>query len=221
MFHLHAIIFLRHKPNNFADRCAFYTLCSCACGDVYQTNNIPENGHIYGEWNIVAEATTEAEGEKEKACAACGNTYYSDKTPVRSHLYGDWEAITQATVDSPGSKTCSCIKCGHILTATIPKLKPDTVEKYENYVDSRVEIEIRPDGARRFYYNPVYVVDIRTWGDPATIRITDEGGFYVTYFKQNRSKVELNISPIAGYVRRMVIMEDGSYMLSLFGDFKD
>lgn len=196
---------------------------SCqTCGEV-ETETIPPTNnseHVHSYTSTVIEATCSTQGYTRHTCS-CGSTYDDAKVSALGHLYGTWTVTVKPTTDSTGTRACTCTKCGHVLTETVAKLAPEIAEKYENYIDPRIHIEILPDGARYYYYSPVCVIDTRTWGDPPTISITGEGGFYVTYFKQDGSKVEWNLVPVPGYANRMVIWENGSYETGLIGGFDD
>lgn len=238
------------------------TLYSCACGDVYQTDIVSANGHSYGEWEIVLDATSEAEGEKEKTCTVCGSkiteeipkleapvhehsytakfvtadcttggytryscacgAYYdSNIVSARSHAYGSFETIEWPTQTSTGTRQAFCEYCGHCLTETIPKLSMDDAELYEKYIDAGIEIRHNVRGWTSYTYKHIGVTDMRTWGDPPTIRITENDGFYVSYFNQEGMKIEYTFSPVDGYFKDLVIQESGSYTFQLFGDFND
>lgn len=238
-----------------------YTLYSCVCGDVYQTDVISANGHSYGEWEIVLDATSEAEGEKEKTCTVCGSksteaipkleapvhehtytgkfitadcstggytrytcacgAYYdSNVVPFGTHSYGSFETIVWPTRTSTGTRQAFCEHCGHCLTETIPKLPMDDTELYEKYIDAGIEIRHFVSGWTSYTYKHIGVTDTRTWGDPPTIRITENDGFHVSYFNQEGMKIEYTFSPLEGYFKDLVIQESGSYTFQLFGDFK-
>lgn len=68
-----------------------YTLYVCAdCGDSYKDNYVPENGHFWGNWRAVDEATCTSEGHEERICTVC--TAKETKTlPITDHrdLNGD------------------------------------------------------------------------------------------------------------------------------------
>lgn len=49
-----------------------YTVYKCSCGDSYKGDKKDATGHSWGEWTVTKEATTEAEGSKERTCSACG-----------------------------------------------------------------------------------------------------------------------------------------------------
>ena len=122
---------------------------------------------------------------------------------------------------SYGVRQAICEYCGHCLTETLPKLGKDDAELYEKYVDTCIEIRHNPDGAINYSYNTVSVTDIRDWGEPPSVRLLNTTGLRITYQKQDGSSVEVMLEPIEGYARWMVIQKDGSYTLSLFGDFDD
>lgn len=49
-----------------------YTLYTCSCGDSYKDSVTTATGHSWGDWVVTKEATTSAEGQKERACKNCG-----------------------------------------------------------------------------------------------------------------------------------------------------
>jgi hypothetical protein len=44
------------------------------CGDNYIEDEVPELGHTAGDWEVVTEATVNADGLKIKKCSVCGET---------------------------------------------------------------------------------------------------------------------------------------------------
>lgn len=49
-----------------------YTLYVCTtCGDSYKDNYVPANGHIWGTWKVLDEATCVQEGHEERICGVC------------------------------------------------------------------------------------------------------------------------------------------------------
>ena len=46
-------------------------ICSL-CGDRIEEINVPANGHIYGEWEVLSEATCSQTGLKKRECRICG-----------------------------------------------------------------------------------------------------------------------------------------------------
>lgn len=137
------------------------------------------------------------------------------------HIYGDWKVTEQPTTSSTGSKECVCTVCKDVKTDTIPLLDAETGEFYESQIDQRIEVTKNGDGAVRYYFYPVSVIDTRTWGDAPTIKINAAGGFDITYFTEDGTKVETKLAPLDGYIHRCVILEDGSYVFARIGDYKD
>jgi hypothetical protein len=176
--------------------------------------------HIHNYSATVIQPTCQSQGYTRYTCA-CGHAYNGEFLPAQSHLYGDWTTITPATTSSTGSRSCSCIHCGQTLTEAIPQLSIEDAELYEKYVDTGILIERLPDGAIDYSYGTVSVTDTRSWGEPPSVRILNMTGLRITYQKQDGSPVEVMLEPIEGYARWMVIQKDGSYTLSLFGDFND
>ena len=196
---------------------------SCkTCGAV-KTEVIPKlvsDEHTHSYASTVVAPTCSDKGYTRYTCS-CGASYDDNEVSALGHLYGDWTVTKQPTTTSTGTRVCVCAKCGHELTEKIDKLEPEVAEKYESYVDSRVEITTLPDGALYYHYEKVTLIDTRSWGDPPSIRITSSGGFKITYFKKDGSKVEKTLKPVDGYVNRMVIFDNGSYQTNLIGDFSD
>ncbi len=88
------------------------TLYSCACGDAYQTNVVSAKGHSFGEWEIVLDATSEAEGEKEKICTVCGSksTEAIPKlgAPVHEHTYTAKFITADCSTGGYTRYSCAC-----------------------------------------------------------------------------------------------------------------
>ena len=58
--------------------------------------------HSFGNWEIITEATEEAEGLRERSCTVCGYKEVSDKV---EHSFGEWEEKDSLTLIR------SCTKC--------------------------------------------------------------------------------------------------------------
>jgi hypothetical protein len=168
---------------------------------------------------VIAPTCTTA-GYTHHVCS-CGKSYKDNETVAIGHLYGSWTVTVQPTSSSTGTRQCVCSRCGHVNSETVPKLDVETVEKYEHYIDPRIQITTNGSGVVTYRYPQVRVSDTRTWGDPPTIRISDDGGFQITYYNKSNKEVYVTLSPVAGYVHRCVILEDGTYVFSLIGDYKD
>ena len=182
---------------------------------------LKESSHQHSYTKTVVEATCVKEGYTRYTCA-CGKSYDTDKTPLRSHLYGDWETVKKPTATSTGKKEAICQRCGKVTSKSIPKLSDEDIELYKKYIDPKIEIMRRAsDGAVHYSYKDVSVSDVRGWGDPPYLRVTSSGGINVIYAKKDGTKVEWTVEPYEGYVRWMVIQKNGSYTVSLIGDFND
>lgn len=191
------------------------------CGET-ETEGIPKvasPNHTHSYTSSVMEATCTAGGYTRYVCS-CGHSYDADQTPARGHLYGNWETTVQPSTSSAGEKQCVCSRCGNVNKESIPQLDPVVSEKHESYIDSRIEIK-NFNGTPSYCYGAVRAVDARSWGDSPSISIMDNGGFFITYFKRDGSKVEVTLAPVDGYVHRCVLLDDGSYTFSLIGDYKD
>ena len=215
-----------------------YRLLTCTvCGYEEKKNVKTAPGHSWTSWTTTKEATTDSAGSKTRTCKTCGKVdsasvpkLASESTPPNntpdtpsacSHLYGNWTIAVWPTASTEGTKQAICTRCGNVLSETIPKLSEEDVNLYENYIDSQIEIERYGNGATSYRYGAVAVVDTRTWGDPPTVRIASNAGFQISYFKADGSQVNVSLPPIEGYINQCAILEDGSYAIQLWGDFKD
>lgn len=176
--------------------------------------------HEHTFTDTVVEPTCTEGGYTLRECD-CGESYKTDETTKRGHLYGDWTTTKMPTTTETGEKQCVCSRCGDVKKETIAKLDEATAEKYEHYIDPRVEIRTFGNGWVDYFYYPVGVTDARTWGDPPTIRINNAGGFDIIYYKQDGTKVSCTLNPVDGYVNDLTIRNDGSFVTQLWGDYKD
>jgi len=53
-----------------------YTTYTCECGDSYVDDYIDATGHLFGDWVVTKEPTTDTEGEMERVCF-CGEKEYN------------------------------------------------------------------------------------------------------------------------------------------------
>lgn len=191
------------------------------CGET-EIDELPQKpeAHKHSFKETVVEPTCTEGGHTLRKCD-CGEVYKTNETPKRGHLYGDWTTTKMPTTTETGERQCVCSRCGNVNKETVATLDESTANKYESYIDPRIEIRTNGSGAVLYSYYPVRVVDSRAWGDPPTIRINDAGGFDVTYYKQDGTKVSYTLTPADGYVNQLVIFKDGSCGTQLFGDYKD
>lgn len=195
---------------------------TCKTCSEEENKEIPrkEEVHQHDFKESVVEPTCTEGGYTLRECD-CGESYKTDETTKRGHLYGDWTTTKMPTTTETGEKQCVCSRCGNVNKETISKLDEATAEKYESYIDPRIEIETYGNGRVSYFYYPVGVTDARTWGDPPTIRINAAGGFDLFYYKQDGTKVTYTLNPVEGYVNSLTIRSDGSFVTQLWGDYKD
>lgn len=134
-------------------------------------------------------------------------------------LLGDFTTILEPTTTSTGLRVAYCKKCGKEYVDEVAKLI--VPEKLEN-VDARITIwEIVAHGHVSYKYKDLSVLDRRSWDGAPIMKITEDDGLDITYYKQDGSRVNYYLQPVEGYVHSFVILEDGSYSVGLIGDYND
>ena len=85
-----------------------YTVYTCECGETYKDNYVPAKGHSFGEWQVVTEATEEAEGLKERVCA-CGEKE-TEVLPKLEHVHKYTSTVVEPTCTEKGytEHVCAC-----------------------------------------------------------------------------------------------------------------
>ncbi len=139
---------------------------TCSVCNNKETQTIPKvtpPAHTHSYSNKVVAPTCTKDGYTLHTCS-CGKSYKTDAVPALGHLYGNWTTTQQATSSSTGEKECTCTRCGHTQTETIPKLEPEIADKYEQYIDPRIEIITSSPTAVMYKYLNLAVIDARTWG---------------------------------------------------------
>lgn len=84
-----------------------------ACNERKDETPIEPKGHSYGEWKVIKEATTTAEGLEQRTCKNCSNVEERTIAKVvagHEHSFSGWEIITNPTCTDAGMrvKKCSC-----------------------------------------------------------------------------------------------------------------
>lgn len=195
---------------------------SCQVCELTESEAIPKlvepHTHVYAA--KVEEPTCTEKGYTVHTCA-CGDSYKDNQVGAKGHLYGSWEVTTQATTESAGERQCVCSRCDYVNKEAIPKLDAPTGEKYEHYIDPRIQITYTRRGTI-YDFGRVGLTDERTWGDPPTIRISADGSFQVSFYQQDGSKTQFVVQdPGAGYARIAYIEESGTIAWWINGDFSD
>ncbi len=85
-----------------------YDICS-ECGETFNEKTLPLEAHTWGEWTVVKEATTTAEGQEKRTCSACGEVetraieklkaLVDEKTGVEINYNDEYEANTEIKVE--------------------------------------------------------------------------------------------------------------------------
>ena len=192
------------------------------CGEA-ETEVMPKldpEVHVHSYTSAWVDATCTKGGYMQHTCA-CGHVYQSDNDAALGHSYGDWEITVEPTTSSTGERQCVCSACGDIKVETIPALEEDTSDGNEGCIDPRIEVTKYGNGAVRYYYadGGISVIDSRTWGGTPNIRVNEDGSLTVIYHQTDGTQIEVSVpAPPENYIRRCVILNDGTYLLTLVGD---
>ena len=90
---------------------------------------IVTEGHKWGEWETVKQATCTEEGKKERQCSACTEKE-NEPIPALNHSYGEWQTIKEPTCTEEGKKERICSRCSHSETETLPVI----AHTYDGYI---------------------------------------------------------------------------------------
>ena len=90
-----------------------YTIFTCSCGDVYQSDTVTTLGHIWGEWATTKEASTTEEGNQTRTCSVCNasESRAIEKLPAETaHTHSYTANVVPATCIANGYTihTCAC-----------------------------------------------------------------------------------------------------------------
>ena len=90
---------------------------------------IVTEGHTWGKWETVKQATCTEDGKKERCCASCTAKEY-EIIPALNHSYGEWQTIKEPTCTEEGKKERICSRCSHSETETLPVI----AHTYDGYI---------------------------------------------------------------------------------------
>ena len=91
------------------------------CGQVIDTQVIPQGDHVWGAWNILREPTCTEAGEQSHTCSVCGTTQNAAYGNALGHLWGQWQIIKAATCEASGNRTRVCQRnASHVENEVIP-----------------------------------------------------------------------------------------------------
>lgn len=88
-------------------------LLTCICGEE-KIVEIPANGHVIGEWNVVKEPTCTEKGIEVLSCAVCNDTIKEKTLGIVAHNY--LKTVTSPTCLERGYSTYTCVVCGDSYT---------------------------------------------------------------------------------------------------------
>ncbi len=89
-----------------------YTLHKCECGDEYKDNETEALGHLFGEWEVIKQATEKENGIKKRTCVREECSYNDTQLiPVKGHIHTYTERMVAATCTTEGYTLYKCA-CG-------------------------------------------------------------------------------------------------------------
>ncbi len=104
--------------------------------------------HVWGDWVVTTEPTTEAAGEETRTCTLCGETEKQPVPPIPvecEHVWSDWTETVKATHTVDGEQTRTCTLCGEVETEVIEKHTADyTIRLFID--DEGLEMGAKIDG---------------------------------------------------------------------------
>ena len=187
------------------------------CGlEEKETRSIFDCEHDY-EYEYV-DATCEMDGYTICTCNNCGEVYKTDYHTMEGwysgmkHDWGEWVTTLEPTTSSAGEKERTCNRCGTVETAVLI-----AIVEYEPYIDERVTVEKFYGGVSYDYGDKIGVTDRRSWGEPPSIWINDDGSWTVGYYTADGEWIQFDIElPPEGYFYGCFISEDGTYKIVPF-----
>ena len=128
------------------------------CGKISENHQ-----HIYGEWQIIQNATCKEKGIKRRECTLCDKNKaeeleYIDKL---DHDYTEWRVEKEPTAYSDGLKSRYCIVCGEKEEDIIPKIDnptPDNPTPDNPIPDNPIPDNPTPDNPIQIEYKTNYTV---------------------------------------------------------------
>ena len=169
-----------------------YDICS-ECGETFNEKTLDKLAHTWGEWTVVKEATTTAEGQEKRTCSACGEVetraieklkaLVDEKTGVEINYNNEYEANTEIKVEEQFSG-----KSFQLLNTEYGKVN-SKIYDIATYKDG---VKVQPDGEitvriplpEGFTTNKVFVCYVDSVSGKVTKIPCDVKDGYVT-FKTN------------------------------------
>ena len=158
-------------------------VCS-VCGEK-KVNNLPANGHTWGEWEVTKEAECEVDGSRKHVCSVCG----VEESEVVAKLGHQLTAIGGETTPPAGEAAVRLYECERChITYLGFKANEPSAESLEHLV-------IGDDGGARFWGRPIgNDVALNEQGDPdqnshdPVFNEEQEGDFFEYIFTLNNEQ---------------------------------
>lgn len=191
--------------------------CS-VCGDI-ACEIIPSN-HKHEYVMTYVEPTCDSFGKKVYTCE-CGRSYDISSGDPIGHNWSEWDVTQEPTTESVGWKQRTCSNCHETAVEAIPALDPVTGEAYQQYLDPRITVTQVTSKVKDYTYENMTIGDARTWGEPPSIWITDEGSMQVLYYDRDGNAVEFTLDPPTEehIIYCYTIIDDGTYVFSVYGRY--
>lgn len=91
------------------------------CGQVVDTQVIPQGQHAWGPWTTIKQPTCFEAGAQTHTCTICGTTETAPFGSALGHNWGPWQVITAATCETSGTRTRVCQRdASHVENEIIP-----------------------------------------------------------------------------------------------------
>lgn len=188
---------------------------SCKVCGMVVTQDIEKHEHSYTE--VTVDPTCTEYGYTTSVCS-CGNSYTSDMVKNLGHDWSEWVVTVEPTTTSVGEKQRTCSRCG-TETEVIPMLDANTGEAYESYIDPRITVK-KNRSSTAYDYGSFGITDYRTWGEPPSIWINEDGTWTVVYYQQDGTRVEFLMEmPPENFICDCSIKDDGTYKVTLTGSY--
>jgi len=150
--------------------------CDCGANNVYDT--IPALGHTFGDWTIVLEPTTTANGQSARICSVCNFQEFASIEKLAACEEHNWVVAEKETVDAYplrhyGYVTTACSVCGEKKETTAKYFTPDTID-YATEVNTIISLvnEMRAgEGLSQ-------LTTSEEWNDWAAIRAQEISVYY-------------------------------------------
>lgn len=176
---------------------------SCSTCDIKEFRDIPVGGNEHAHaYEVIEVPISCTEGAYEiSTCTICGHFTPKYIAGKLGHDWNDWVITRCTSVGGIGYKQRVCSRCGEIESLAIPPLNPDTGLPYESYIDPAVTFYVN-SGYMEYWeavytYNTLIITDSRKWSNYIEVRVNEDDGLDVKYFKNDGTLVSLCIRQVS------------------------